>query len=181
MDDLLTERLVLHPMSVQEAAALTRGEAHDAVSWARGYPTEADVSGARRYLDLCEAEGDPQPFGPYEIRRREDGCVIGGLGFHGPPDPDGTVTIGYGLVAGARGHGYAAEALRALLLFARTQGVSRVAGDTDHGNIASQRVMAAAGMKLVSEDEYLKYYTLEWPPSRHSTPGRQGHGRAADE
>ncbi|MFV0130147.1 hypothetical protein ACLGI4_20985 [Streptomyces sp. HMX112] len=40
---------------------------------------------------------------------------MGGLGFHGPADENGSVTIGYGLTPSARGEG---QALRGLLLFA---------------------------------------------------------------
>lgn len=125
-------------------------------------PHRSRHRGARRYLETCESAGDPQPFGTYEIRRREDGRAIGGLGFHGAPDLDGTVTIGYGLVPAVQGNGYATEALRALLLFARAEGITRVKGDTSHDNIASQRVMTAAGMSLVAQDERLKYYAVEW-------------------
>lgn len=149
-------------MSVEEALALTADEPGGNAGWAPGYPTEADTAGARRYLETCEGGRDPQPFGTYEIRRREDGRAIGGLGFHGAPDLDGTVTIGYGLVPSVQGNGYATEALRALLLFAREQGITRVKGDTAHDNIASQRVMSAAGMSLVAQDEWLKYYAVEW-------------------
>ncbi|MFF1482023.1 GNAT family N-acetyltransferase [Streptomyces sp. NPDC058301] len=162
MECLVTARLELHPMSVREARALTADEPGGNARWAPGYPTEADTAGARRYLETCESAGDPQPFGAYEIRRREDGRTIGGLGFHGAPDLDGTVTIGYGLVPEVQGHGYATEALRALLLFARAHGITRVKGDTSHDNIASQRVMTAAGMSLVAQDERLKYYAVEW-------------------
>ncbi|MEU8779890.1 GNAT family N-acetyltransferase [Streptomyces sp. NPDC048606] len=164
MEDLVTQRLVLHPLSVPEAESLARGKPREHERWAPDYPTAADIAGARRHLDTCALRDDPQPFGPYEIRRREDGEAIGGLGFHGPPDENGTVTIGYGLAPSAQGRGYATEALRALLEFARTHGVTQVVGDTDRANLASQRVMAAAGMEPVGEDERLKYYALHWPP-----------------
>lgn len=104
----------------------------------------------------------PRPFGTYEIRRSEDGRTIGGLDFHGTPDENGSVTIGYGLIPSAQGKGYASEALRALLAFARAHGVTSVEGDTDHDNTASQHVMAAVGMRLVAEDERLKYYKITW-------------------
>lgn len=35
-------------------------------------------------------------------------------------------------------------------------------GDADTGNAPSQRVMTAAGMRLVSEDASLKYFLVEW-------------------
>jgi RimJ/RimL family protein N-acetyltransferase len=158
MEDLVTERLVLHPFTVAEAERLVAA----GPAPAGGYPTGMDVAGARRYLEVCASDGDPRPFGAYEIRVRADGRAIGGAGFHAAPDGGGAVTIGYGLVEAARGHGYAAEALRELLRFARAGGAARVRGDTDRGNVASQRVMAAAGMRLVAEDDALKYYELAW-------------------
>ncbi len=149
-------------MSPGEAERLLVREPDGGARWAPGYPDEGDVAGARRFLSVCASTGDPQPFGAYEIRRREDGRAIGGLGFHGPADDDGSVTIGYGLIPSEQGKGYASEALRALLAFARAHGITRVQGDTDHDNAASQHVMTAVGMRLVAEDERLKYYEITW-------------------
>ncbi|MFI1432103.1 GNAT family N-acetyltransferase [Streptomyces lydicus] len=162
MDDLVTARLVLHPLSISEAERVLTGEPDDTARWAPEYPAEGDVSAARRFLNTCANTGDPRPFGTYEIRRSEDGRTIGGVDFHGTPDKNGSVTIGYGLIPSAQGKGYASEALRALLAFARAHGVTSVGGDTDHDNTASQHVMAAVGMRLVAEDERLKYYKITW-------------------
>ncbi|WP_412074973.1 GNAT family N-acetyltransferase [Streptomyces xanthophaeus] len=162
MGDLVTARLVLHPMTVSEAERVVAGDSGGGARWAPGYPSDGDVAAARRYLGTCADTGDPQPFGNYEIRRREDGQVIGGLGFHGPADATGSVTIGYGLVPSARGKGYASEALRGLLLFARARGVTRVRGDADHENIASQHVMTAVGMRPAGQDERVRYFEIAW-------------------
>lgn len=159
MDTLVTARLELHPIRLNDARRVLAG-APDGARWAPGYPTQGDVFAARRFLEACASVGDPQPFGNYEIRRREDGHAIGGVGFHGPPDEDGKVTIGYGLVPTAQGNGYASEALRGLIEFARSHGVTCVEGDTTHENTASQHVMAAVGMLLIAEDEQLKYYRI---------------------
>lgn len=175
MDDLVTERLVLHPMSPAEAERVTAGEPSADDLWAAGYPAEGDMSATRRYLTTCAITGDPQPFGPYEIRLREDGRAIGGIDFQGAPDEDGAVTIGYGLVPEAQGEGYASESLRALLVFARASGVVTVKGDTNHDNTASQHVMAAAGMRIVAEDEQCAYYRISW-----SDPAREGTGSGSD-
>lgn len=159
MGDLVTARLVLHPMTVDEAEEVVAGDPEDATRWAPGY---RDVSGAGGYLAAVAKSGDTQPFGNYQIRRRQDGYPIGGIGFFGPADEHGGVTIGYGLAPSARGKGYASEALRELLRFARARGVISVAADTTHDNVASQRVMTAVGMRLIAEDEQLKYYKIVW-------------------
>ncbi|NEC66754.1 GNAT family N-acetyltransferase [Streptomyces sp. SID9727] len=162
MNDLETPRLLLHPISPADAEHVAAGSPPAGARWAPGYPSPGERGAASRFLTTCADTGDPTPFCSYEIRLRADGVVIGGIGFHGAPDDRGSVTIGYGLVESARGRGYASEALRAMLLFAREQGVSRVRGDADTGNIPSQRVMTAAGMRLVDEDASLRYYLAEW-------------------
>ncbi|MFE7543295.1 GNAT family N-acetyltransferase [Streptomyces platensis] len=176
MGDLVTARLVLHPMTVSEAEQVVAGKSDGSGRWAPGYPTGGDVSAARRFLGTCANTGDPQPFGNYEIRRREDGQAIGGLGFHGPADENGSVTIGYGLIQSARGKGYAAEALRGLLLFARARGVTCVKGDADHDNLASQHVMTAAGMRPAGEDERVRYFEITWAgTTAHTDPRSWRH------
>jgi RimJ/RimL family protein N-acetyltransferase len=127
------------------------------------------VSAARRFLGTCANTGDPQPFGNNEIRRHQDGQAIGGIGFHGPADENGSVTIGFGLIPSARGQGYASEALRELLLFARARGVTRVKGDADHDNVASQHVMMAAGMRPTGEDERVRYFEITWTDTTANT------------
>lgn len=126
LDTLMTARLSLHPLTIAEATVVEAGDPRDpphGARWAPGYPDDGDR--ARRFLAACaSAGGSTQPFGPYEIRRRTDGMAIGGAAFHGGPDVAGQVTVGYGLISSARGRGYASEALRALLAFARSQGFS---------------------------------------------------------
>lgn len=61
-----------------------------------------------------------------------------------------------------RGKGYASEALRALLELARAAGVASVKGDADLDNVASQHVMAAAGMRFIGEDDRLRYFRIDW-------------------
>lgn len=157
-----TPRLLLRAMSASDVEHVVEGRPPDGVRWAAGYPSPGERAAAARVVRTIAETGDPTPFGSYEIRLGTDGPVIGGLGFHGVPDEAGHVTIGYGLVPSVRGMGYASEALRALLRFARDRGVACVHGDTDLDNIASQRVMTAAGMRLVREDSLLKHYRVDW-------------------
>ncbi|MCF3964199.1 GNAT family N-acetyltransferase [Streptomyces fuscigenes] len=155
-----TARLLLHPLSVDEAERVVAAEAGPGDRWAPGYPDAFDVKGVSAFLATCSISGDPTPFGTYEIRRRSDGRAIGGLGFHGPPDADDIVTVGYSVIASEHGRGYATEALRGLLAHLRALGVRGVRGDTDHTNVASQRVMRAAGMRPAGVDDRLRYYAL---------------------
>jgi len=85
-----------------------------------------------------------------------DGRAVGGIGFKGQPD-GGCVEIGYGLAPSARGHGYAAEAVGAVLRVAADHGLSKVIADTTLDNIASQRTLIRAGFRLVGTDGELHY------------------------
>ncbi|MFF1510722.1 GNAT family N-acetyltransferase [Streptomyces sp. NPDC058326] len=152
----VTERLLLHPLSVDEAERVVAREPGADDRWAEGYPQDGDVRGVTGFLRGIAERGDPGVFRPYEIRL--GGVAVGGIGFHGPPDDLGVVTVGYGVVPGERGKGYASEALRALVEIARVAGVAGVKGDADLDNPASHRVMEAAGMWCVAEDEKLRHF-----------------------
>jgi RimJ/RimL family protein N-acetyltransferase len=142
--ELKTERLVLRAVGESEAKRIVAREPADDDRWADGYPFEGDVGALGRFLDATEQHGEQRPFGYYQVVRRDDGNAIGGIGFNGPPR-NGTVEIGYGLIPGARGHGYAAEAVLAMMSIARGHGVAQLVADTDDDNTASQRTLERAG------------------------------------
>jgi RimJ/RimL family protein N-acetyltransferase len=83
--------------------------------------------------------------------------VVGSIGFFGPPTPGpdehAETEVGFGLVADARGHGAASEALTALLEHADRAGV-RVRASVPPENRASLRVLAKCGFtQLRGSDE----------------------------
>lgn len=74
--------------------------------------------------------------------------VIGSVGFHGPPDEDGRVEIGYRVEPEHRRQGVATEVVRALLDWAsREHGISRFRAATAPGNYPSQAVLARFGFR----------------------------------
>ncbi len=155
-----TARLLLHPLTVAEAERIVAREPGDGDRWGEGYPSDGDVRANTGFLRGAAERGHPGEFGLYEIRLLDTGVAVGGIGFHGPPDEVGFATVGYGLVPAARGKGYASEALRALLEIARTAGAAGVKGDADLDNPASHRVMEAAGMRCVAEDDKLRHFSV---------------------
>jgi ribosomal-protein-alanine N-acetyltransferase len=78
--------------------------------------------------------------------------VVGSAGFLGRPTPEGTIEIGYGIHHEDRNHGYATEAVRALVDWALSQdGVTRVIARCEPENVASLRVLAKAGLEEAGE------------------------------
>jgi RimJ/RimL family protein N-acetyltransferase len=159
MSDVRTPRLELHAIDVAEAERIAARRAGPGDAWANDFPFEGDVGAVGGFLRASAALGEQQPFGYYQITRLSDGLAIGGIGFKGQPD-GGIAEIGYGLAPSARGHGYAREAVIALLGVAAEHGLSTVIADTTLDNIASQRTLTRAGFRLVDTDAELHYYEV---------------------
>lgn len=159
VNDVETSRLRLHPIDEAEGHRIVAAAAAEGDSWADDFPFEGDVLATTVFLATTEALGDQRPFGHYLVTRASDGRAIGGIGFKGPPH-EGSVEVGYGLAPSARGHGYAAEALTALLGVAAAHGLARVVADTTVDNIASQRTLERAGFHRVATDGDLHLYEL---------------------
>jgi RimJ/RimL family protein N-acetyltransferase len=157
MTDIRTSRLQLHAIDVPEAERIVARSAGPADAWADDFPFEGDVVAAGGFLRATVEGGEQRPFGFYRITRLSDGLAVGGIGFKGQPDR-GCIEIGYGLAPSARGHGYAAEAVIALLTVAADHGIVRLIADTTLDNIPSQRTLTRAGFRLVGTDTELHHY-----------------------
>jgi RimJ/RimL family protein N-acetyltransferase len=156
-----SERLCLRQLATEEGRALLRGEADPERPWMAGYPMQGTLIAVEAFVRAVDNGADPGAYGVYQLIRSSDSVVVGDIGFHGPPTQAGSVTVGYGLVPGARGHGYATEALRAVVAWALAQPeVACVEADTTHANLPSQRVMERAGMRLYDKSEQLRFYRV---------------------
>lgn len=162
MTDVRTARLQLHAIDVAEGERIVARSAGPADAWAGDFPFEGDIAAVGGFLRATAEHGEQRPFGYYRITA--GGRAVGGVGFKGRPD-GGCVEIGYGLAPSARGHGYAAEAVIALLAIAADHGLSRVIAETTPDNIASQRTLTRAGFRVVSTDGELHHYEALLDPA----------------
>jgi len=141
--EVVTLRLRLTLVTPEERDDMLAGRRRP--GWHPDYPREDDRDAVAM---LRAAPGDAlDPWGPRHLVRSGDGSVFGSIGFFGPPDDvDGVpeVEVGYGLVAEARGHGVATEALKGLLAETDRLGV-RVRASVLPENAASIRVLAKCG------------------------------------
>lgn len=150
-----TERLRLPLITPEEADDMRAGRRHP--SWDPDFPREDDLDGIGMLKPPVEGSAD-HTWGSRLLVRRVDGLVFGTIGFFGPPDAAGDdvleAEVGYGMVASARGHGAATEALRAMVAAAEAVGV-RVRASVLPDNAASLRVLAKCGftdLRGTSED-----------------------------
>lgn len=80
------------------------------------------------------------------------GVVVGHGGFHGPPDSDGLVEVGYSVDPAYRRRGYARAILRALLERADADpAVTAVRASIRPDNVASRATIAGFGFTKVGE------------------------------
>jgi RimJ/RimL family protein N-acetyltransferase len=158
---LSTPRLELVLLEPDCARSLAAGINDNGHAWADGYPLGSTLLRAELTAAAAAQHAPLGEFGTYQVVRRADGCVIGDVGFMGPPDETGAVSVGCAITEDARGQGYATEALEALLAWARDQsGLTCVLADTTRSNIASQRLLERVGLHRIGEDGELLYYML---------------------
>ena len=96
--------------------------------------------------------------------------VIGSVGFHGPPNEDGQVEIGYHVEPGFRRRGFATEAVRALLEWAAAEhGIRRFRASVAPSNERSLAVVRRLGFRQTGArwdevDGEQLVFELDWPP-----------------
>lgn len=139
-----TARLVLTPPQVSDAASIFERYASDPdVTRFLGWPRHTMIADTHTFLRFSAAEWERGPAGPYLIRSRGDGRLLGstGFSFEGPQ----RAVTGYVLARDAWGQGYATEALDAILDVARRLGVVRLHAFCHPAHHASQRVLEKCG------------------------------------
>lgn len=155
--DVVTERLVLRPLTLADARLVDSGvrQSH----WSPGYPTDGDREIAAL---LLAATVDPGPnTGQWQIIERSSGFAIGGIGCFGRDDAR-TIAIGYGLASEYRSQGLTTEAVRGLIDVVRhSADVDRVVADTTTDNVASQRVLEKAGFQFDRAEGAQLFYVLD--------------------
>jgi ribosomal-protein-alanine N-acetyltransferase len=149
LDTLETDRLILRHSRVDEAAIYRRlwterdprVPPHRRIS-PEGRPTVADIAAQIR----AERE-EPGP-GILAVERKGTADVIGycGLVIHGNGSPD-EPELAYELLRAAHGRGYATEAGRAVVTWARETGYRRLWAGVWDWNAASRRVLEKLGFR----------------------------------
>jgi len=151
-------RLTLEPIDAELARRIVARDEKPGDAWHPDYPFEDELDPLRSVAASDRVASD---FGLYLLRRTADGLAVGGFGFFGPPDDTRSVEFGYGLVESARGVGLATEAVIAGLKFAAAKGARRATADTEVTNLASQSVLAKAGLKEIRREGEIVYFARD--------------------
>jgi RimJ/RimL family protein N-acetyltransferase len=137
---LVTERLLLRPLAVDDAPALARLLEGDweAIKQTGRMPYPATKSALRRWIASHLAPASHS----FLMLRRADGAAIGGIGFGGS---GALAELGYVLGRPFWGQGYATEGVRAMMAHAAAVGFGGLEAYSFVDNPASARVLAKAG------------------------------------
>lgn len=158
---LVTERLVLRPWRVDDAAAAlgAYGDAEVARWLAPAMDQVRDETAMHLLLQQWVAEDARMlaPAGRWAIELRQDGSLIGG-GTLLPLPPDDEYEMGWQLEPGSWGRGYATETGLALARWAFEQEVEQVIALVRPANARAAATVRRIGMEWVGETE--KYHDL---------------------
>lgn len=120
-----TSRLVLSVPTDDDAEEIFARYAGDEdVTRFLSWPHHRSLQDTRAFVAFSIAEWQRWPAGPYLIRTRDDGRLVGGTGLSFDR-PDEAMT-GYVLAKDAWGLGYATEVLRAMVDLSQQLGLARL-------------------------------------------------------
>lgn len=159
---LETPRLLLQPWTPQDAPEALRlyGDP-DLVRWlSPAMTTVPDLATMEAVLEQWTQEHArlTPPAGRWAIRAREDGHLVGAAVLLPlPPDAEDS-EVGYVLLPGERGHGYATEATEALVRWAFGHGMPEVFAVARPRNTPAAAVAERLGFQWVGETS--KYFDL---------------------
>ncbi|MGH8005003.1 MAG: GNAT family N-acetyltransferase [Limisphaerales bacterium] len=158
---ITTERLELFPGTVELLSAELEGlgafRQKLGVEVPETWPPDLYDRPAIEFIaNYLKENADASGWGPwYLVLRNNEGkpeTLVGTCGYKGKPLSDGTVEIGYSVLAEYQRKGYAAEAARALVDRAFSHpAVTRVIAETFPELIPSIRVLEKNGFVLIGE------------------------------
>jgi RimJ/RimL family protein N-acetyltransferase len=159
--ELVTERLVLRPWTIDDAGAAL-GAYGDALVARWLVPTMdrvPDEAAMRLVVQQWIAEDVrmPPPAGRWAIELREDRSLVGGATLL-PLPPDDEYEVGWQLDPDAWGHGYATETGLELARWAFEQGIEQVIALVRPANTRATAMVRRMGMQWVGETD--KYHGL---------------------
>jgi RimJ/RimL family protein N-acetyltransferase len=160
--EIRTARLTIIPFARDLALAALRDRAELARRLGGIVPDGWPGPEMTGYMPAYTGELAEQPERSTWVRlalRTADRALIGDMGFHGPPDGQGTVELGYSIAPAYRRQGYATEGARGLVAWAFAQPrVRRVFADCLATNPASARVLAKLGLRPIPpQGQYLNW------------------------
>ena len=164
LHQLRTPRLHLRPLTPDDIPAIARYRDDPEVarhqSWDRY--TEADARAMVESLAGC-TPGTPGRWFQWGITRASDGLLLGDCGLKISGEEPRLGQIGYTLGRAHQRHGYATEAVRAMLDLAfHRLGLHRVSASVDADNHASLALLDRLGLRREAHFKKAEWFKGAW-------------------
>lgn len=145
---LTTSRLILRPVTMRDAADLYAWCSDSQVARYVLWEAHASIRTTKNYIRYLIHQYRQGAPGTFAIQNRENGKVIGTIGFMWMEEQCRSCEVGYSLSREYWNCGLMTEALRAILDFCFLKlKLNRVEAQHDVNNRASGRVMEKVGMR----------------------------------
>ena len=156
---LETERLILRPFNLVDAPRVRQlaGDREIAATTAI-IPHPYPDCEAERWIATHAQKWNDGTGVDFAIVRRADNLLVGAIGWMLKPEHQ-RAEVGYWIGHEYWGHGYATEALKAVIDHAFSLGILRIFAEHFAHNSASGRVMRKAGMK---HEGTLRQHMIKW-------------------
>jgi RimJ/RimL family protein N-acetyltransferase len=155
--ELETERLLLRGWRDEDTGAWAELCADDEVMRALGRRGGLALGDAWRDMAVMAGHWALKGFGHWIVELRASGELVGRAGLYYPPDWPG-LEMGWTVARPHWGNGYAGEAARAAMGWARTElGADHLISLIADDNLRSQRVAEKLGMKQEGRAQVREY------------------------
>ena len=159
---LETERLILRPLTVDDAEAMFVWLSDPEVNRYMPYPLYTEVEQARHWIASTYEKENYYLFG---FVRKADGLLIGSGDIS--PRESGAWGFGYNIRRDCWDQGYTTEAARAMIDFAHREfGARDFEAEHAAANVASGRVIEKCGLVFHHNGEYGRYDGSEIFPAK---------------
>lgn len=163
LENLDTNRLTLIPITLEIAKSLIKGNSEVienlGIECDKKWPTEDTMDILPIIKTSLEESRIPTGFETWMIVDKSSEKIIGDIGFHGKPNKNGEVEVGFGLVEHERGKGVGFEALNCIMNWLNSQdSVSLIKAECLIDNKPSAKILEKARFKEVDRDDELIYW-----------------------
>ncbi len=151
----MSNKINIHMKLITERLELKLQTPAEMLKWIESLPQEVRSEISEVWLSRLRQANRADPWSClFNLLSKSSGELIGQCGFKGPPDEFKTVEITYGIEPQYRSYGYATESVCALKVFLKSYPqVNTLRAHCNRENIASERVLFKAGLRLIGEIE----------------------------
>ncbi|WP_246247294.1 GNAT family N-acetyltransferase [Piscibacillus halophilus] len=115
----------------------------------------------KTYLENLEQDPELLGWGVWIVLDKQSNKIVGDMGFKGKPK-NHTVEIGYGILPGEQGKGFATEGVTELINWAFSfDDVHKIQAECHADNKASIRVLEKVHMKVMDQSTSFIYWELD--------------------